>query len=85
MNLKRKTLIKEQYVQHILSILGIRYEYKNACSYLLYLPQGRVMLFTGKSGVKINAIDRMSCSKKAIEDFRQKISKAIDTLEDLQK
>ena len=83
MNLKKETINKEKNLEHLLSLMKIRFYKKNPCSYLLYLPQGRVMLFAGKSGIKINAVDKLSCSKKAIEDFRLEIINGMKAISQL--
>lgn len=80
MNLKKKTIKKEERTEEVLKIMKIRYEKKNPCSYLLYLPYGRIMLYTGRKGMKVNAIDPITTSKKALEDLINKIKECVDFL-----
>lgn len=80
MNLKKKTIKKESSTEEALRIMKIRYERKNPCSYLLYLPYGRIMLYTGRKGVKINAIDPISTSSKTLEDFVEKLQEYVSFL-----
>lgn len=80
MNLKKKTIQKEERTEEALRIMKIRYEKKNPCSYLLYLPYGRVMLYTGRKGMKINAVDKLATSKQNIYDLISKIKNCLDFL-----